>query len=421
MAEKFINSIQTLFPARPHKPESEAKKLAEETNEEFTRLQLLIIKGEKVISNQKQAHDDREQFLNDNADNKVDQNVNRNTDIKRAYTLLTVVMLVGCCLSVKGLSFFFGEFYASLTLLIILPVALILAGFLVIGSIYLNNFSNEFKSSAPFLYWHIKIAAYAIVLFIPVMNILEGFDSNYRPLVMALNLVGCAIDVILHTALVSMSMIFITAENSKKSIKILAGKDKTKTKGDEKLSSFSEVFLKGKAAFSDKVKQFIFLYNELQEMNSIAATRILFLLDNFTIWMINNKVMQHAILPYHADENGHPVVELAYFSPEQDSIRVGWDRLSRIHIDDSNSMETESLTSNNKPKVLTEGITLSENTVQDIEQKQQIPIQGDQNIHRTRPPRQSEQHSERMTEGDLAPSYNIIVDETDPNPNDKIL
>lgn len=421
MTEKFINSIQSLFATGPRKPEIEAKKLAEETNTEFKSLQLLIIQGEKVLSKQQKAQEDREQFLSDNVETKVDQNVNRNADIKRAYMLLTGVMLIGCCLSVKGLSFFFGEFYASLTLWIILPIALILAGVLVVGSIYLNNFSNEFKVNSPFLYWQIKFAAYAMVLFIPVMNLLEGFDSNYRPLVMTLNLFGCAIDVILHTALVSMSRIFITAENSKKAIKLLAVKDKTQTQFDEKLRSFSEVFIKGKTAFSDKVKQLLFIYNELHEMNSIAASRILFLLDNFTIWMINNKVMQHSILPYHADENGHPVVELTYFSPEQDSIRAGWDRLSRIHINNSNPRETESLNGFNQPGILTENIMNQENTILNPEQQPQSPQQEEQFLRRSRPPYQSEQQHERPYDGALAPSYDSIIDEADPNPNDKIL
>ena len=46
--------------------------------------------------------------------------------------------------------------------------------------------------------------------------------------------------------------------------------------------------------------------------------------------------MQHAIIPYHTDENGHPVVELSYFTPEHDTIRQAWDILSMVKVDNTN-------------------------------------------------------------------------------------
>ncbi|GAB1472707.1 hypothetical protein MASR2M69_01480 [Bacteroidota bacterium] len=238
--------------------------------------------------------------------------------------LLTGVMLIGCILSVKGLTFFFGEFYASMSLFMIIPIAMALAGVIVVGSIYLNNFSNRFRDQNTFVFYQLKVAAYSLVLFIPAMNLFEGFDSNYRPIVMALNIVGCIIDVILHTSLVSMNSVFTNAEDSKKAIKIKRLKDKALATADQKLRDFNDTFMKAKMAFTSSAKQFVSNFKDFQNRNAEAASIILFQLDNFTIWMINNRVMQHAVLQYHSDENGNPIVELTFFSSEQDSIRACW-------------------------------------------------------------------------------------------------
>jgi len=310
------------------------------TTQDFNNLQKVIKHGEYAMADHLKVVNDREQFLRDNSETNVDQNVTRNSDNKRAYMLLTGVMLIGCILSVKGLKFFFGEFYASISLLLIIPIAMALAGVIVVGSIYLNNFSNRFRNQNSFVFYQLKAAAYAMVLFIPAMNFLEGFDSNYRPIVMALNLVACVIDVILHSSLVSMTSVFTTAENSKKAIKIMRSKDKALATEDQKLRTLNEAFIKAKATFTSSAKQFVSNFMELQKKHANAALNTLYLLDNFTIWMINNKVIHHAAIPYHADENGHPIVEMRYFSPEKDSIRQGWDALSTVRVVNTNNQQT---------------------------------------------------------------------------------
>lgn len=400
MVTKLIDSFRNIFASPEKRLEMETRQLTKQLTLDFDNLQKIIKDSEYAITDHQKVADDREQFLSDNIDTQVDQNVSRNTDNGRAYMLLTGVMLIGCILSVKGLKFFFGEFYASISLLMIIPIALTLAGVIVIGSIYLNNFSNRFRGQNPFVFYQLKTAAYAMVLFIPAMNLLEGFDSNYRPVVMALNIVGCIIDVVLHTSLVSMSTVFTTAEDSKKAIKIMRLKDKALAIADQKLRAFNDTFMKAKAAFTSAGKQFVSSYKELQSMNVNAASNTLFLLDNFTIWMLNNKVMQHALIPYHADENGHPVIEYGYFTPEQDTFRLGWDNLSMVKIDDTNRPSAEALNSQRHVPDLPAGNETQQQTQNPVEDK-----------------RQQSQEAEQTE--NYPSDYDAILENV--NPNDKIL
>lgn len=399
MFSKFIDSIRSIFDSHKKRLEIKTRALAEQVTQKFDHLQKIIKDSEYEIADHKKVTYDREQFLRDNTDTQVDQNVRRNTDNNRAYMLLTGVMLIGCILSVKGLKFFFGEFYASISLLMIIPIALSLAGVIVVGSIYLNNFSNRFRSENPFIFFQLKAAAYAMVLFIPAMNLLEGFDSNYRPTVMTLNIIGCVIDVVLHTSLVSMSNVFTTAENSRKAIKIIRIKDMALRTADQKLRVFNDTFMKAKTAFTSTAKQFVSSFKELQSLNTNAAANVLFLLDNFTIWTIRNKVIIHAIIPYH-NKNGSPVLELNPFTPEQNTIIQGWDNLSMVKVDNANSQPAEALNGQRQVTELTAGNETQQQTQHPIEDTHQQPQEAEQ----------TENHPT---------DYDAILDNV--NPNDKIL
>lgn len=402
MFKNITDFVRNIFASREKRLEMKTRELAMQTTLDFDYLQKIIKECEYEMADHQKVVADRDQFLRDNTETQVDQNVSRNTDNKRAYMLLTGVMIIGCILSVKGLKFFFGEFYASISLLMIIPIAMALAGLIVVGSIYLNNFSNRFQDLNPFVFYQLKAAAYAMVLFIPATNLLEGFDSKYRPVVMALNLVGCLIDVILHTSLVSMSSVFTTAEDSKKAIKIMRLKDKALATADQKLRNFNEKFTKTKTAFTSSAKQFVRSFKELQAMNATAASNTIYLLDNFTIWILNNKVMQHALIPYHADENGHPVVELRYFTPEQDSIRNVWDILSTVRVDNTNNQQTETLNGHRQVNELQVGNEVAQ------QQHEKVPVEDIQN------------HEPRNEESESQPAYyDTIMDSI--NPNDKIL
>lgn len=406
MLNNFMQDVKMLFSPAAQRQEYETKKFAEQTKAQFEKLEGVIKTGEYVMQDHQKATQDREQFLRDNADTQVDQNVSRNTDNKRANYLLTGVMLIGTIFSVKGLQFFFGSFYAAVSLWVIIPIAMFLAMVLVMGSIYFNQFAEKYRRVTLLVYFHAKAAAYIIVLFLPIVNLIEGFNSQYDQTVMALNIFACIVDVAAHTALVNMSKTFITAENSRKAIRILRDKDKSQRKADISLRSLNGEFIGTKNRFTNVATKFVHAYKQLEAENAEAARRVMFLLSNFLIWMVNNKVMQHAILPYHANENGQPVVELNYFTPENDVIRRGWDQLSTVNGYTSTPKNLEIPEVNPEPQVLTNGNG----------QQNQDQINTDANNINTeqRNPRQETNQEQPL-------DYEAILDETNPNPNDKSL
>jgi hypothetical protein len=384
MINNFINQIKMVFASPEKRLVIQTHMLADETINVFNDLTDIIKKGEYVIQDHVKVTQDREHFLRDNIDTQVDQNVNRNTDTKRAMWILTGVMLIGTLFSVKGLQFFFGEFYASVSLWVIIPIAIALAAVLVIGSICLNHFSEQYRMKNMVVFIHAKIAAYVIVLFLPIVNLIEGFNSNYSESVMAMNILAVIIDITAHTALVSMHNVFVTAENSKIAIKALKNKDNNQDKADKNLRAVNYLFIKAKNLFSKKATNFVYNYKRLESTNAEAARHIMFMLSNFLIWMINNKVVQHAVLNYHANENGQPVVELTYFTPENDAVRKGWDQLSKVTGYDT------------LPQV----------------QEQPEPIIENRN---------EPQNFEQTINQDIPPNYTEVMDNIQFNPNDKIL
>ncbi len=406
MMNNFINQIKMVFASPEKRLAHQTQILALETVDSFNGLQRTIKDGEYVIEDHRKITQDREQFMRDNADTQVDQNVNRNTDTKRAMWILMGVMLIGTVFSVKGLQFFFGEFYASVSLWAIIPIAIALAAVLVIGSIGLNHFSEQYRGKNTMVFIHAKAAAYLIVLFLPLVNLIEGYNSHYSETVMALNILAVLVDITAHTALVSMHNTFITAENSKNAIKILKQKDKAQRNADMDLRSLNDAFIKGKNAFSKKATQFVHSYKQLEEQNAQAARQAMFMLSNFLVWMINNKVMQHRILPYHANENGSPEVEMNYFTPENDAVRKGWDQLSTVNGYNNAQQSAELLNNTQQPESIANG-----NGQQQQEQPQPEVNNANAENHNPEPEINQEQPQ----------GYDQVVDETNPNPNDKIL
>lgn len=401
MNNNFINQIKMAFASPEKRLVYETQTLAEETVDSFDDLQRTIKIGEYVLEDNRKITQDREEFLRDNADTQVDQNVNRNTDTKRAMWLLCGVMIIGTIFSVKGLQFFFGEFYGSMNIWVAIVVAMLLAALLVIGSIVMNHFSEQQKGKNQLVYIHAKVAAYVIVLFLPMMNLIEGFNSNYSKTVMSLNIIAVLVDIVAHTALVTMYGTFITAENSNIAIKKLRLKDKAQRKSDMERRSLNDTFIKKKNYFSKIASRIVQKYMQLEAQNAEAARNVLFLFPNFLIWMINNKVMQHAVLPYHSNENGQPVVELNYFTPENDAIRRGWDQLSSIngYHDTPQNLELN-------------------NTNSSIEE---LPFSNEQQNQQQANNNAQHQNNETDANQQLPLDYNSILDNTNPNPNDKIL
>lgn len=401
MRNNFINQIKMAYASPEKRLDYETQTLAEETVDSFDDLQRMIKDGEYVLDDNRKITQDREEFLRDNADTQVDQNVNRNTDTKRAMWLLCGVMIIGTIFSVKGLKFFFGEFYGSMNIWVAIVVAMLLAALLVVGSIVMNHFSEQQKGKNQLVYIHAKVAAYVIVLFLPIVNLIEGFNSNYSKTVMSLNIIAVFVDVLAHTALVTMYGIFITAENSKIAINKLRQKDKAQRKSDMELRSLNDTFIKKKNNFSKTASRFLQKYMQLEAQNVEAARNVLFLFPNFLIWMINNKVMQNALLRYHTNENGQPVIERYYFTPENDAIRRGWDQLSSINGYHDTPQNLE-LNNTNSP----------------IEE---LPISIEQQNQQQANNNAQHQNNETDANQQLPLDYNSILDDTNPNPNDKIL
>lgn len=399
MINRILDIVSNIFTTSDKKLEMKMRQLARQTTRDFDNLQKIIKEGEYVMADHQKVVEDRDRFFADNEQIQIDQNVGVNTDNKRAYTLLTGVMLIGCILSVKGLTFFFNVFYASSSVILIIPIAMALAGVIVVGSIYLNNFANHYQNKNIFAYFQLKAVSYVLVLFIPVMNLMEVASSEHKPIEVALNIFACIIDVLIHTSLVSMSSVFILAENSKRAIKDIKLKEQSIAKADDKLRAFNDKFIHAKTAFTSTAKEFVSRFKELQSINSSLAYNVLLLLDNFTIWMLNNKVMQHALIDYHTDENGHPVVELGYFTAEQDSIRNGWDLLSAVRLNTTN-IQNDALNNQIREVNFPKGY--------DTNQQEQIPIEN-MNIHES-------SNEEFASHPD---DYDSIIDSI--NPNDKIL
>ena len=398
MINKFINQIKMVFASPEKRLIQQTKSLALETVNSFDVVQRIIKDGENIMEDHRKITEDRNQFLQDNADTKVDQNVNRNTDTKRANWILTGVMLIGIVFSIKGLQFFFGEFYASISLWAIIPIGIFLSSVLVIGSIGLNHFSEQYRGKNLMIFVHAKAAAYLIVLFLPLVNLIEGYNSHYNNSVMALNFLAVLVDITAHSALVSMNNTFITAENSKIAISILKQKDEELRKADMTLRTLNDTFIKAKNTFSKKGKEFVYSIKQLESLNAESAQLIMFLLSNFEIWMINNKIIHHNVLAYHTNANGQPVVELNYFTVENDTIRKGWDQLSIVNGYNNSTQSPELL---NKTEVI------------DTEQSQsQLVIKNKETDNQNT----EEEVSQQQTRG-----YDEVIDETNPNPNDKTL
>ncbi len=330
MTTIIVDIIKYLFPSEEMKLAKKTMGFAWEVNKSFQSLSETLKEGEFINTDYQRVSDDLERFLADNAENWGDQNVNRKENIKRANWLLAGVMLLSSILAIKGLQFFTENFYGTLSLIIIIPVALALAFVFVIGSIYLNTFAISFREDNPWIFYHLKIAAFALILFIPSTNLLEGFNSQYSTYVMALNIIAILVDMILNTTLVTMSNVFIVSENAKSAKKEIMKKTKAKQSADQGVRSFNTKFLNRKNIFANTAKQFTFYFKKLKVMNPTAAADILYLCDNFAIWMINNKVFHHLVLPYHTNKDGRPVIEKEYFTKGCDSIRKAYDDLSKV-------------------------------------------------------------------------------------------
>jgi len=328
--KNILTSIQSIFMSVESRLTRKAIDMAKRVKKEFAILEQTIKEGGYVVEDHVRTAKDRDDFLQDNTETRIDQNIGRNKDVERARWLMLGVVVMCLIFSVKSVSFLFGSLYSVSSLWVIVPIALLLATFIVIGSIYLNHFADQFREKNFMQYLLCKSAAYIIILFLPLMNLIEGYDSQYSEAVMILNAFICFIDVVAHTALVTMSTVFIMAEDTGRAIKQLRKKDKALYAADLKLRALNARFIRVKNQFSDEATSFVRVIKNLEEINNKAAEMVMLELSNFHIWMINNRVFQHAVLKHHTDAEGRLIVEPKWVEASNDGIRIGFDQLSRL-------------------------------------------------------------------------------------------
>ncbi|MGA3286371.1 MAG: hypothetical protein ABSD46_02980 [Bacteroidota bacterium] len=310
-----------------------AKSLASATTQCFSKMLEILKDGEYVIAEQRKGVRDRQEYIDQNRDTQVDKNVARNTDNRRANILLSLTFVFESVFSFKGIQYLLDHFTGLSSLFVVLPAGLAFASFAIYSSITLNYFAKRYREENRIIFVFLTTVSYGLVFIIPACNMLEAYESNGGPggshYAIILNWVLVSITLAFHTALVTMSNIFITAKNSKVALAELAKIDNALIKADAKVHTLNASFLDAKNIFSTKAKNFVARFKELQSQDSGAAQQVLYLVDNFTIWMIN-KVMQHQLLPYHANEKGQPEVEFKYFDPINNSYVLAFDELSLV-------------------------------------------------------------------------------------------
>jgi len=402
----FFRQIRQAFPL------NRGRSLARKVNSAFNQLLVILKRGEYVFAERQRAERDRAEFLEQNRDTQVDQNVARNTDNRRANRLLWLVWIFEAILSYKGIQYLTDHFTGipSSWWFLILPAGLAFASFAIYGSIMMNHFAQRFRQGNFATYAFLRAASYALVFIIPICNMLEAYESHGGPdgssFTIALNWALVLITIFFHTSLVTMSNVFITAKNSKVALAELAKKDHALRKVESEVRALNTSFFNAKGVFSQRAREFVAGFKEIEGQNAEAARQLLYLLNNFTIWIINNKVYQHQVLPYHANKNGQPVVETEYFDPKLNSLVAGWDQLSSVTAYGGNGQDGE-LRGPAHPAL-------------------EIPGGGPQS--------DGEQHVLQNTEDVLAAGDNVvndgqdhsqlaepILDSLEPNPNDKTL
>jgi hypothetical protein len=417
--KKLIQKIKMFFAPMNQEQQLvyETGILAEKLTDRFDEVQNILRKRENILAEQLKLSKDRKQFLQQNGNAQVDQNVERNTDVKRARKLLWWVFGFEAILSYKGTSYLADQFVGLSQWYFIIPIASIFAAFAIGASIKLNHFAQRFRKTNLLKHIFLVIGSYVLVFIIPTCNILEAYESKSTDLVLILNWALVTITILFHSSLITMSKIFIDAENSRAAISLLRQKDNALENIDKKMLKISETFTHAKNSFSNTARQFVSNFKQLQEENTVIAKQMMYKLDNFIIWIINNKVMHHRILSYHANENGQPEVELKYFLPENNSIIQVWDQLSTVTVIQNDINPGNELTdgTNNQRDELTGGETATPGETDELPN-------SERNSKRKSQHTQSDNIREAQNENDkTVSSYEDAIENNISNNNDKIL
>ncbi len=339
-----MKPITTLFKAflerkQEKKMTQKLTALIGDVNRKWDSLRTTLLNADGIYRNYQAVTEQNSRFYADNSEDYNSQSIVRQQNHKRLNWLLAVVMVITSLLAIKGLKFFLDSFYGPVPTLIVLFVAITLALLIIKASIYINTIANSFRENNIWVFYFLKFASFLFILFIPAMNLFEGFQSSYTPIVMALNIFAILIDVIINAVLVLMSNSFAVAENAKQAKKTITIKMEQLATAEKAMQVLKAEFKLRNDALSSTARELVYDFKKFEVSYPKTAANLLFLLDNATIWVINNRIFENAVLSYHTDEQGRPVIEKQYFTERGDLIRAAYDELSKVNNPSHNTIQ----------------------------------------------------------------------------------
>jgi len=305
---------------------------APKVEKQFHRVVTQLKQAETLVQQRQKAERDIQQFLDENADTRVDQNVGRSTDELRARKILLGALFFESLLSYKGTSFLADNLVGITSWMAVLPMALLFAMFSIYTSIYLNNFAQAYSGGKrPLKFAFVMAASYSLIWIIPICNLLEGYASKYSSPIMVLNYVLVAITLVFHCTLITLSEVIVRAENSNRALQKLRRKEEAIRKADAALRRASQKFLGVEHGFARVSMEFVQEWTKLQALHPESAKQAMLGLRNFTIFAINSRVYQNTMLAFHTNAEGLIVTGGPYINALENGYLELWQRLTELN------------------------------------------------------------------------------------------
>jgi len=357
--------------------------LAKSVKKQFDKIAQSLLDNNHVMEDKQKADKDYAEFVEQNKGLRVDQNVELNTDNKRANQLKLATFAFEAVLSFKGIAYLSDHFTGFSLWYFMIPLGMAFAAFAINGSLTLRHFAESYSGRNLGMYLFLVVASYSLILIIPVCNLFEASESynhtRSAQFTLTLNWILVLITVTFHAALVTMHNVFTLAIRSKEAMKSLAVKESTARNASQKARSYAMSFMQAKNDFAGSAGLFASKFNRLRGINEKEAMNSLTILGNFIVYMINNKVQYHAVLPYLANENGQPVVENRFYAGKQNHIVEAWDHLSTIRFNaDAKQQSTENDTQQPSNTLANEAVQQN-NTLLSPDYDQTIDSQSNNN------------------------------------------
>lgn len=319
--------------------ESKANAGAKRVRQTFNRFQHSLKEGSRRVEARSKAVAALSQFEQANPDMTHHLNVAAKNDIFWAYLILFLTFAFEAVLSYKGSQFFIETFINISSPFFISFVAVALAAFAIKVSITLRHFSIRYQKGPRALYYAIVTGAYLFVFIIPVLNICEGLHTTsihdpalppISPLYQTMNLLIVLITLGVHITLINLHEVFFKTKNEKKAARERSGYTKTIASSEKAIAEHSVQYETTRQGFTEAVRDFMPMYQNLRQSNPDAAQRVINQFDIFLIWFAN-RVYGHAVLPLHANELGQ-VEASEPFTPELRNLANLMDHLDSVTV-----------------------------------------------------------------------------------------